>query len=302
MVVALAPPFVVDPPALAPPGHGIVVSAQPAPADAYRDDRWQAGIAVRPIGCAEPIARRFSCTTPLADLEPVTRPGELAFEPVQIVIADSCDSRGYSAANFGPRVRAAVEAGTSKAIEHDLWTGSGGAGGFYLRNPATLAGVVNAPVTVGQNPDTQLVSPVDPDVALAALSQALSDCGVGAKGMIHLPVHLGELVALHLNTEGQRLVTRTRGDIVVVGSGYDGTGPTGHPQATPPLGTAWAYATAGIFNLLLSETTVYPGTLAEALDRSTNTITYSAERFALVYGNECCTYAVLVNTVPAVSL
>jgi hypothetical protein len=302
MVVALAPPYVVDPPALAPPAHGFVVSAQPAPADAYRDDRWQAGIVVRPLGCNEPVVRRYSCTTPPLAPTPIARPGELAFEPVQIQIADSCDSKGYTAANFGPRVRAMVEAATSKAIEKDLWTGSGGTGGFFLRNPVTLTQVVNAPATPGNNPNTQAVSAVDPDVALAALSQALSDCGVGAKGMIHLPAHIAELVAIHLNTEGQRLVTRTRGDVAVVGSGYPGSGPTGHPQATPPAGTAWAYATSGIFNLLLSDTMIFPGTLTEALDRSTNTITYTAERWALVYGNECCTYAVLVNTVPAVSL
>jgi hypothetical protein len=94
--------------------------------------------------------------------------------------------------------------------------------------------------------------------------------------------------------EDCRLLTRSRGDVVVSGAGYDPL--IGPFAAVPPIASteAWVYAT-GMVDVRLGEPMLYPDTMAEALDRATNTVTYRGERTAAVNPDGCCMFAVLVD-------
>jgi len=91
--------------------------------------------------------------------------------------------------------------------------------------------------------------------------------------------------------EGSRMVTVNRGDHIISGTGYPGTGPGG---AAPAAGSAWAYAT-GPIQVRVGDTQVFPETLPEAMDRIHNKIEYRAERFAAANFDPCCHFAVLVD-------
>jgi hypothetical protein len=106
--------------------------------------------------------------------------------------------------------------------------------------------------------------------------------------MIHASAELVSLWAIYggLQVDGNRLVTLTRGTIVVSGSGYDGTGPSGDPNATPAANHTWAFA-SGLVHLRMSDIEVTPETMGEALDRTNNTVTYRAMRYAAPIFDPC---------------
>jgi hypothetical protein len=87
-----------------------------------------------------------------------------------------------------------------------------------------------------------------------------------------------------IEVRGGVLMTKS-GNLVAAGSGYPGTGPSG--QAITPT-TSWMFATGPVF-AYASQTRV--NDLRTALDRSTNTVKYIAER-TYVIGWDCCHAAV----------
>jgi hypothetical protein len=96
------------------------------------------------------------------------------------------------------------------------------------------------------------------------------------------------------DTEECRLLTRSRNDIVIAGAGYDPlVGPFAAANELADT-EAWVYAT-GMVDVRLGEPMIYPETMAEALDRATNTVTYRGERTAAVNPDGCCMFAVLVD-------
>jgi hypothetical protein len=188
-----------------------------------------------------------------------------------------------------------LAAGTGKAIEREFWTGELNLANINLRYWTPAANIVNpggwaAPVAV------------NPALGLALLEQALGVCSTGSRGMIHTPPVVAERLAQWYLIdddpacdEGEcRMLTRSRGDIVIVGSGYDRT--VGPFAAANELADteAWIYAT-GMVDIRLGEPMIYPETMAEALDRATNTVTYRGERTAAVNPDGCCMFAVLVD-------
>ncbi len=78
---------------------------------------------------------------------------------------------------------------------------------------------------------------------------------------------------------------------MIADAGYDGSSPYG---AAAEDGSQWAYAT-GIPVVRLGPVAVYPDSLAEAINRSTNTVEYRAERLAAVGWDGCCHLAAELN-------
>lgn len=155
-----------------------------------------------------------------------------------------------------------------------------------------LATVAGAAATVTfTDPGFRLLAggqAVSPSVAIAYLNQAIADAQIGL-GLIHVPAFAGERAL-----EGRAVVTpgasspsgyfSVNGNPIVVGNGYTGIGPDGTGTAnlaeTAPGATVyqWAYATDLIQAYRNESPTVYPPTLAEALERSINLVAYRATR------------------------
>jgi hypothetical protein len=174
-----------------------------------------------------------------------------------------------------------MEAATSKGLERVFWTGGSAPDpdSQYLAHPDAVELSTTA---------------VTPGYGLALLEQAIADCGAGGRGMIHAPVGVASLWGAGggLSQEGPRLVAPARGNVVVAGAGYPGSGKTG---AAPAAGTAWAFAT-GMVQVRLGAIQILPETLGEALDRRTNELTYRAERSVSAVFDPCCgPFAVLIQ-------
>jgi hypothetical protein len=129
--------------------------------------------------------------------------------------------------------------------------------------------------------------------SLNLLERAIAETGQG--GVIHATpdvVSAWESTGFTLDKAGTKLVTRGNGTPVVSGTGYIGAQPTGH--TAPGAHTAWAFAT-GPVQLRRGDLTIVPGDISQALDRTTNVVTYRAERDELVDWDLVLQAAVLVD-------
>jgi hypothetical protein len=213
----------------------------------------------------------------------------IVYQPFIIEVPYTCSSFGFQAADYEKRAMRQLEATKHKALEHEFWTGT--------RTPENPSLVNSTP-----NDDDHVLNPggaaapvaVTPGVALMVLSQALANCGSGGRGMIHATPGLVErwVNLTGVQCDADLIWTCARGDIIVDGSGYPGTGPEGQPAPGP--NQVWAYAT-GMVNIRMGEPEVFPKEFSEALDRRTNTVTYRGEVVASAVHDLCCTFAVLVD-------
>ena len=163
-----------------------------------------------------------------------------------------------------------------------ITAGDGGAAAIgFTALPATFAsGAAGTPVSITKG--------------LSLLQKAIADTGFGGQSMIHLQP---EAAPNLLNTRRQgKFMLDQFDNIIVPGVGYPGTAPDGTAPAT---GTSWMYATDIVATRIQKDTTVYPATFAEALDRgqngNPNTITFRAERLGAAYFDGSLLAAVLIN-------
>ena len=187
--------------------------------------------------------------------------------------------------------RGSLEIGTSKGLEADFWAD--------MVNTIPNADGTSASATSGiLNATFATPVAVTPEVALMAASQALGNCGVGAKGMIHAVPYLAEAWTQHsrlCEDDKGRLVTKSRGDVVVVGNGYLGTGPAGNGKATPDSGTAWMFVTPMV-GVRASAVKHQSTDLSVIVNRSTNVVKWMAEQTAgYQVDTACCVFAILVD-------
>jgi hypothetical protein len=327
----LAPMIVVDPPMPSAPLHSLVASAVPVDDG---EDRWEMGFTFWPYNCVAASAWFAGCevlptvgndeTTvgPAAgglinkSNAPLNNPVQVYFPPT-LETAFKCDATGWEDINYAERARLQMEQATSNALEFEFWTGTMVPENYNLVGdcpglaaaPGGCSGILN-PTASG------LWTAVKPQDALALLVGALAGCASGAPGMIHAPSQIVELWAesFALIQNGPRLMTKTRGNVIVSGGGYPGTGPaalatatipgqsagSAAAQVTPGPGAYWCYATDAVVTRL-GEIEVIPDNIGEAFVRTanggrTNTIEFRAERQAAAYCGACATFAVLVST------
>lgn len=212
---------------------------------------------------------------------PGSRPTAPLFVPWAAVEGDTCSAANYRRQDFAARARRVLEAATPAKVEWEFWTG-------------TLAQVGNLPNRWLASPDADTLNSgaATPLVyALTDLQEYLASTITG-RGMIHVTPSLLTLwlSAGVVRREGNVWLD-AKDNLVVAGDGYPGTGPDGSGAGTR---MAWAYAT-GMVHYLESEVTVLPGDLASAIDRSTNTVTYRAERTVLPWWDLQAHAAVLVD-------
>jgi hypothetical protein len=262
-----------EPVGKAPALHGLRDSA----VQVETPDRWEMGFVVPPEGCVAPAVWVRDCDTPQDKSDPPETPDTYPVDPFTIETAYECNSAGWSSADYEGRALRQLDLGVSKAMEAELWT-------------ATIAGNPSLDVDA-----TVLASGAAVGVrqGLALLGQALSGCGGGTQGFVHAPTWVVDLwqSASLLRVDGPRLRTIVRGDVVVAGTGYPGTG---EDQDEPGDGQSWVYAT-GPVEYRLGPATLLGSSIAQRLNRANNVVITRAEREAAVNFDPCCHFGVLID-------
>lgn len=266
--MTFASPQPIAPEPAVPGGYSLLVAATQINSD-YVDPRepeqpervrWAGGVEWQPERDARAIpgamAMDISClgNTPEGlDADGVNAGQNVAF-PFLLTAFDRCSSYGWQAHDYTGRATRALENMQSMLVAQQLQVDEFGLGNASLEQatPATPNGS----------------TPLD---GLAVLEGAASSAYGGRKFMIHATpqsfTYLKASQAIYLS--GQRWVT-AMGNVVAADPGYRAIDDVEKMYATLPI------------VVRLGAVEIFPGDLAQALDRSTNTITYRAQRLALV--------------------
>lgn len=272
------------PPAPAPTRPNLLSSVTADPA--VDVGRWEFGIEYQPpryqgTGSYDPCER---------DTKTVTdSPSIVEWDPYWITLSDQC-STFQEISIVEARARAALEAQTSHLIEGILWTNTVNSTDYGATHPnvglsddglAELNTVpTQAQIDAGAiyTPNAYTSYPITR--AFTDMVEALGDMLGGARGMIHVEKRLlPSIVYSGMAVQnGQRLTTTLGDHIVVPGTGYTGSAPSGEAASA---NYSWIYGTSMV-EVFVSPIAVF-GTGGELVNRSTNEIEVRAERLALAH-------------------
>jgi hypothetical protein len=280
--VAPGPKAVVGAPPASIPRISWVAAARDA---TEPDERWENGFQFLPENCTG-LGVTDSCASDERDVH--LGPDIVDFQAYEVFAGDKCSPFQFQTRDYQARAQRLLLAGESKQIEKEFWTGAlakakGWTSNRYLASSS--ASVVSTGALKAEN-------------ALACLEQGLADCSEGQRGMIHAPKTIvTHWDALRLVRREGNLILTINDTIVVPGSGYDGSSPTGHAAANQSV---WAYATSGIVDvrrgpIRLIPDPADPQAMAQATDRATNLVEWRAYRAAAATWDGCCLLAVEVE-------
>ena len=188
------------------------------------------------------------------------------------------------------------EAGTQKALEWELWTGGAASAADHI-STRYLSSAASVDVTPGG-------TTVEVEKGVAALEQALADCGLGTQGVIHMTRSAASLLttknAMEWNNGKLQTLLHTP---VIAGVGYDpnvvraSAPPTQAPISPPdPVGPAptiqWMYA-GGPVVVHLGPSEII--NVEPMINIVSNEISVLAGRPAAIVYDSCCTFAVSVD-------
>ena len=177
---------------------------------------------------------------------------------------------------FANRAEIAMNAVQSFSVERQLSQGTGVATNPFLADAAhtlTAAGATATPATA----------------ALSYLEETIG--ATGKQGMIHATPPVASV--WFDQTRGTEPLITNLGTRVVSGGGYAGATPSGRGAAA--AGQSWVYAT-GPVEVRLGNVAVLD--IKEVLDRSTNDVTFRAERYVLATWDTQLQAAILVDWTP----
>ncbi len=182
-----------------------------------------------------------------------------------VVIGGSCTAKsiGPTSKWYEDRLALAFQAVETFAVERVLITGDHHAGSL-----GAYVGDANMEAPVGATAQTRREG-------LAILENEIASVG---NGIIHITPALAALWAGDYLIAPERGQMRTigNGTLVAVGAGYIGAKPDAY-QAPVTSTQEWAYAT-GFIDYHSDDLTILPGSYSQALDRSSNEVTFYAER------------------------
>lgn len=191
--------------------------------------------------------------------------GEFTLEDVQgftVYLGVTCTAVGVAPrlTEFRRRLQAAFRAVESTAVER------------YL---VDSAGLMVTPYLTDTNLEQLGTGGVGPVEGLALLENAIAEVG---NGMVHVtPATATALASKYLIEEARDGQMRTRlGTLVAVGAGYIGAYPNDGSHSVPDPGEDWAFA-SGFVEVHRDEDQILDE-LSNSLDRSTNDVTFIAER------------------------
>ncbi len=318
MTYCPSPTFEIPRPPVEPPLHGLLDTAyEPDLGGLSEEDRdkWMSGITfiANPSTCSDHVFPWLPSTDDPQDKhEQETSVPPETYRSFVLTYSTTC--MALPGKELDARTKAAKDAliaGTGQAVESIFWGSNAGntlaeifppeGSNFSLTGSTPLiTGYANDSCSgiLNHDPLTTGIDAVSPQQALLALTQALGNCGLGARGFIHAPVYLAEdwaqwglAIPSDPKDPASKLMTNVRGDYIVGGSGYSGQGPDGHVLATPVDGFAWAYAT-GPVGVLLSEPEERETTL---IDHRTNLHRIIVERTVVIAANASCLFAIYVD-------
>jgi hypothetical protein len=268
---------VLDGPVPVPPRYSLLVNAQ------IIDDldyHWMAGGAVYPYPELDDGGAHNPCSS--GTFREKLEGGTVSlpeFGAFTVYVAETCTARGIGDEEaFAARAVVALNGLEAALVEQEFWSGDAMPGNPYLAD-ATL-------------PNYESLGTLKALEALARLENEIGE--TGKMGVIHTDPATATAWAsgCMVEREGAYLRAIATGTPIVVGYGYVGA----HPDGTSaPVATAgWAWAT-GPVQVRRSGIELLPGTLAAALDRQNNVVTYRAERHYLVDWDTELQAAVLVD-------
>jgi hypothetical protein len=237
-----------------PPVSGLIALAEHPE---IKDPHWQLGYAYRPEVPAKVIRARSLASAHLgANQGNPDWSGIVRTVPVLLTVEDTISAMDFAVEDYPKRAERLLGAYSSLLLEHELWTGE----------MAALDSLPNRVLAHSDAIDITGSSTFGMQAAVAYLVGALGGAGM-TSAMIHAPQHLAIQTPSAWRNEDTE---KEFGFVLVSGTGYDGTGPGG-------TGDNWVYATEMV-NVRLGPIEVIPDTFAAAIDKSSNTITYYAQR------------------------
>lgn len=272
--------FPVDGPVPQPPRYGLLSAATIIPGE---EERWANGVEVWPFppdaaGGHDPCASGSAAQKAVGGVG--SKPQFAAFTAY---LAATCNARGIATNDeFRARAVAAFTAVEGAAVEKQL------ASGLYIATPNPFLADLNLVAPGGGALSLTSTSPTN---ALALLENGIAR--TGRQGLIHAdPATAIAWSEAHLlQPQGSTMYT-LRGTPVAIGDGYAGVHPLGH--TAPSACEGWAFATGPVHVRRETDVTVY-GDVAANLDRTTNTLTFRAERGVVVYWDAVLQVGVLVD-------
>lgn len=284
LTAAAGPAEIAATPPLTPPTVSLLTSSQTV---IEPDENWTRGISMKLEGCGSAhgwdpcnIANDTKCLDPNA--------GSLDFHPYMVYSTNQCNTwglgRALEATERSARSVRQLLAAESYVIEQELW-----GNGLGTTNPDLVNPKIQSPTAT-----TLTTGPITIVQALAAIEDALGDCGKGGRYMIHM--RPGMLVRLLADGGGE--LARREGNyylspmdnIIVPGRGYNGGAPGGAPATAD---AEWIYATSMVSVRRGPIHTI--DQIVETVDRKTNTHVILNERWVLAaFDPTCCHLALQV--------
>lgn len=282
--MGVAPRTPVTAPQAAAPRVGLIATARVLQGDTVdAPGRWPGGFAYLPEACAAG-GTLDPCTPGTITVDANDTPDNIEYDPVVLWAGDTCSAMDLPR-DYQGRARRLLIACQSKHLAAELWKGTQAKAMVAAPNRWLASDEAN---TVTNGPE----SVVD---GLACLEQALAVCSCG-RAMIHATpatmTHWKENGLIERVPATGGFVYVTAMDTLVIGdAGYDGSGPDDQPAVA---GSVWAYGT-DLVDVRLGDIRTMPGDVREAVNRSTNVITYWAERYAAATWGGCCHVAAELN-------
>lgn len=292
---------IVDGPVFTGMPYGLWTAVQQRPGDA--DPHWRNGVTWQDF-CPQIISGSTvydACAAVTGTGGGPPPPGLLASNvietnrgatPFTVYAEFDCSPVGLDAAGERALAETALSKIESFEVEYAFWTGVSGGQNVVWPHLAANASLLDPNgITLQMAASPVVTGGAGIASALGQLEYQLSQ-SYGGQGVIHMPRSVfAAAVAQRLIDFDQagdgRLYTKS-GNVLAVGGGYPGTGPSG---SAPASGTAWMYATGALFGY---RSDVFVQQTPGNFDRAQNTVRRIAQRTYL-FGFECALIGALVN-------
>lgn len=237
--------------------------------------RWEQGFVFSPLGCPDDIDLQDPTCGLTATIDTQDFPDDVTGVPWALFHRSKCSTFGDP-----ERVQQAAQqllvATTSHKLEQELWTGdrgvASGRGGGYLADSTNVTEIHSG-------------SAVPLVQGFGLMQNAIATAAQGQLVFIHItPMTATMLLSQAAIRWDGGLLRDGLGNIVIPGTGYDGSSPDGVVDATGD--TAWAYATLPI-DVRLSEVQVTSSRTIESVDPTNNVQYATAYRFGAVAFDPC---------------
>jgi len=174
-------------------------------------------------------------------------PKTYATTPFFVELTADSTSVDYARVGLTDVMEKQVKAVSQKAVERELWEGVATLGA----SPASAAGFLRRATASGGA--TVLTSGgATPERALALIEQSISNSPTGGRGVIHMTRDVASSLGSRLkwyekNEIDEKTYAVTRlGTVVVIGSGYTGSGPIGATGTNATATNKWMFVTGGV--------------------------------------------------------